>query len=452
MISEHLQQRRPANLHRKNPIYERWRWQIFGITWLAYAGFYLTRKSFSVAKIGMGSESAMNLTVSQMAWIDGAFLVAYCIGQFICGICGDRYGTRKVVLTGLLGSVFAAVAMGASSSAFLLVLMFGLQGFFQSTGWAPLTKNISSFFSQRERGTVMGLWCTNYVAGGFVASIYAGYFGGLWGWRYAFFVPAATLLGIWFLFSIFQRNRPENVGLPPIEEYHGEKETVLNEQETPAKEPEGSWKVIVEVMKSPMVLLLASVYFFMKPARYAILFWGPKYVHDKLGTTMAQSGALSALFELAGPVSVLLAGVISDRFFGSKRNPISVICLICLSVLLFSMDKLPPTKWMLGGCLLLIGFLLYAPDSLVSGTAAVDFGTKKGASTAAGLINGCGSLGAIVGGTIPGFLLDRWGWDGIFTALALSLFFAGCLLLPKWNALPCAASQRNQPRSQVAKT
>src|SRR5437588_1609953 len=31
--------------------YERWRWQIFAVTWLAYAGLYLTRKSFSVAKV-----------------------------------------------------------------------------------------------------------------------------------------------------------------------------------------------------------------------------------------------------------------------------------------------------------------------------------------------------------------------------------------------------------------
>ena len=35
---------------KRNPAYERWRWQIFSITWLAYAGFYLTRKAFSVAK------------------------------------------------------------------------------------------------------------------------------------------------------------------------------------------------------------------------------------------------------------------------------------------------------------------------------------------------------------------------------------------------------------------
>ena len=86
---------------------------------------------------------------------------------------------------------------------------------------------------QWERGTIMGLWCTNYAVGGLVASIYAGYFGGWLGWRYAFFVPAGTLLAITVLFFVFQRNRPEDVGLPTIEEYHGEKETVLEEGETP---------------------------------------------------------------------------------------------------------------------------------------------------------------------------------------------------------------------------
>ena len=69
-------------------------------------------------------------------------------------------------------------------------------------------------------------------------------------------VPALTLLGIWFLFLVLQQNRPEDVGLAPIEEYHGEKESVLDSKETPSDEPEGSWKVIVEVLRSPMVLLL----------------------------------------------------------------------------------------------------------------------------------------------------------------------------------------------------
>ena len=76
---------------------------------------------------------------------------------------------------------------------------------------------------------------------------------------------------ILLLFLRFQRNRPEDVGLPPIEVYHGENQPVLENVPTAAATRNGSWQVILEVIKSPMVLLLALVYFFMKPARYAIL-------------------------------------------------------------------------------------------------------------------------------------------------------------------------------------
>jgi MFS transporter, OPA family, glycerol-3-phosphate transporter len=416
--------------------YDRWRWQIFAITWLAYAGFYLTRKCFAVAKIEMGRSTGLGLTDVQMSWVDGAFLTTYAIGQFLWGACGDRYGPRRIVAFGMLGSVIAAVAMGSVSFAMPLVIFSALQGLCQATGWSPLAKNIGAFFSRSERGTVMGLWLTNYAVGGFVGSIYAGYVGGLWGWRYAFWIPAATLALILLLFLLLQRNKPEDVGLPSIEVYHQENETALKPGEAPVKSGEGSWKMTLEVIKNPMVLLLALVYFFMKPTRYAILLWSPKYLSEQLHAGMAKSGSLSALFELAGPASVLLAGILSDKLFGSRRNPICVVCLLASGVMLFLFDKLPHTPWMLGGCLFLLGLFLFPPDSLVSGTAAIDFGTREGASTAAGLINGCGSIGAIVGGTIPGIFHQKWGWNGVFVFLAASLVIAGLLLLPQWNALP----------------
>ncbi len=419
-----------------DPRYERWRWQIFAVTWLAYAGYYLTRKSFSVAKIGLGEGTPVGLTQQEMAWIDGAFLLAYAIGQFVWGVAGDKFGPRRVVLAGMFCSVLAAMAMGASSVALAFGAFFFVQGLCQSTGWAPLAKNLGNFFSRRERGVIMGFWCTNYAVGGLVASVFAGYVGQRFGWRFAFFIPAATLLGVWWVFLKFQRNRPEDVGLPSIEAYHHEKPDVPRPGESAEAAPEGSWKVILDVLRNRMVILLGAIYFCLKPARYAILFWGPKYIHDKLGTGMAASGFLSAMFELAGPFSVIVAGFVSDKIFGSRRMPVSVICLALLAIVLFVLDKLPATGWMLGGCLFLIGFLTYAPDSLVSGTAAVDFGTKKGASTASGLINGAGSVGAIVGGTLPGLLVKQWGWQGVFTALAAAVLLAALLLAPKWNALP----------------
>lgn len=419
--------------------YERWRWQIFIITWLAYAGFYLTRKSFAVAKIGLQQDPQILMTKSQMGWIDLANLGAYAVGQFLFGIAGDKLGTRKVVLAGMLGSVIVGFASGASTLVIAIGVLLFLQGLFQSTGWAPLSKNMSSFFSRRERGTVMGLWCSNYPVGGLLALLLAGYAGQHFGWRYAFYAPAAALLVIWIVFLIFQRNRPEDAGLPSIEAYHGEPTPVLMNGERSQEEREGSWKVIGEVITNPMVLLLAAVYFLVKPARYAILAWGPKYVDERLNTGMAGSALISAAFELAGAPAALAAGYVSDRFLGSRRVPVCVVCLLLLGISLFGLNRLAADRWLMGGCLFLIGFLLFAADSLIVGVSAVDFGTKKGASTAAGVINAVGSVGGMLGGSAPGFISTRWGWTGVFTALGAMPILAALILLPRWNAVPPSA-------------
>lgn len=431
----------------KNTTYEFWRRRIFGITWLAYAGFYMTRSSFSVAKIALGNDPDIMMSPEQMGLIDGLYLTAYAIGQFIWGALGDKKGTRVIVLTGLFTSVFAGFAMGVSS----IVLTFGvfsfLQGLSQSTGWAPLAKNISNWFSQRERGIVMGWWSTNYTIGALVAAPFAGFMADYFlDWRYAFFMPALVLLIVAFLFILLQKNRPEDVELPTIEEYHGEPKITLRMDEAGEDEPEeGSWKAILTVARNPMVILLGLVYFFLKPTRYAILFWGPLFVNETLGTSMTESALISVSFFLAGPVSVLVAGYASDKLFNSRRMPYSIISLFILAVVLFFFNDIAAmqNKLVISGLLFIIGFLLYGPDSLISGTAALDFGTKKGASTASGLINGLGSIGAIIGGTIPGFFKESWGWDGVFVFLAVSVLIACIIMIPKWNALPKTKTSDN---------
>jgi OPA family sugar phosphate sensor protein UhpC-like MFS transporter len=238
---------------------------------------------------------------------------------------------------------------------------------------------------------------------------------------------------------LFQRDRPEDLGLPPVEEYHHEPTPVVKAGERPEEEPEGSWKVVREVVTNPMVLLLGLVYFCLKPTRYAILFWGPKYIYDRIGSGPAEAGLLSSMFELAGPVSILTMGFVSDRVFGSRRMPVSILCLLLLAGLLFSLDHLPSTRWVLALSLFLLGFLAYAPDAMIAGVAVVDFGAKKGASTATGLVNGFGSIGAMVGGVTPGLLQESWGWQRVFTCLAGAAFVAALLLLPKWNAVPATS-------------
>jgi len=59
------------------------------------------------------------------------------------------------------------------------------------------------------------------------------------------------------------------------------------------------------------------------------------------------------------------------------------------------------------------------------------------------VINGFGSLGQIVGVTMPGWighLLSKGHeiWNPIFWGLGVALTVAGLLLVPQWNRVPAA--------------
>ncbi|MGC4046726.1 MAG: MFS transporter [Armatimonas sp.] len=414
-----------------------WRIRIFTITWLAYAGFYLTRKSFSVVKSVLKEQ--LGISKPQLAFIDTAYNIAYAFGMMGFGVLGDRLGTRRVILAGMFVSILAGLAMGFSHTVLIFGVLMTIQGLVQSTGWGPLARNLSQFFGTKERGLIMGLWCTNYSLGGVIATALAGKAAEKFGWPAAFWVPALTLFGIWVLFIVLQRDRPEDVGLPPIDSVGEEGAAAVDTaKDAPPTPPEqSSWADVQAVLKNPMVQLLSGVYFAVKPIRYLFLLWGPLYIHERLGTGVAESALLSTTFEVGGPIGALRRGWISDKFLGARRVPVCVVSLAVVAICVGGFGSLPASKVTIGCVLAVLGAFLYAADSLVTGTAAVDFGTRKGAATAAGVINGFGSFGQILGGLLPGLVGDTPAdWNPLFWALAIGVAIAALAMIPKWNAVP----------------
>lgn len=199
--------------------YRRWRIRIFAITWIAYAGFYFTRQSFSVAKLGILDDPVLSVSLNSrvLGQLDALYLTAYALGQFVWGQVADRYGPRVVLLGGLAISAVATLFMGLLPALVFLIPLMIVQGLAQSTGWASTLDNMAQFFSIGERGRVLGFWSTNYAFGGLVAAPVLGWvaYSVFDSWRVAFFSGAAVVLAVLLGVLVFQRNRPTDVGLPP---------------------------------------------------------------------------------------------------------------------------------------------------------------------------------------------------------------------------------------------
>src|SRR3990172_6715243 len=116
-----------------NPRYERWRWQTFGITWLIYASYYLTRQAFNAAKVVL-ADGPLSIAREQLGRIDATYLTVYSLGQFFFGPLSDRFGPRKILLCGMGLSVLAAVGFGFSTTLVAFLAFAALQGLAQSTG------------------------------------------------------------------------------------------------------------------------------------------------------------------------------------------------------------------------------------------------------------------------------------------------------------------------------
>jgi MFS transporter, OPA family, glycerol-3-phosphate transporter len=83
---------------------------------------------------------------------------------------------------------------------------------------------------------------------------------------------------------------------------------------------------------------------------------------------------------------------------------------------------------------------IFGVHGMLSGTASMDFGGRKAAATAAGLLDGVQYLGSGLVGFGLGWLLDVCGWKIWPYALIPFSVVGAALMLLLWNARPARAA------------
>ncbi len=430
----------------------RWQVRTFSSVWVTYFAFYLCRYNMPMAKTRLCDTFSWD--TGQFGIILSALLLMYAIGQFVNGQLADRFGSRFIVSLGVLGSVvmnvviFFVVVMssdnGLSSKSVLLTVavLWGINGFFQAMGWAPMVRIMVHWFSASSRGIVMGFLGTCYQLGAafswflafFIVRQYAGEMGG--DWRIVFLVPAVIFAVVGVLFYILIRNAPEDVGLETVEAEDA------SEADFTGQAHRSIAKNVLRTLKNPYLWVVAGTFFLLDVNRYGFVNWLPAFLDDcEVSMGVAGFGVKTVMkrciHPLAGGAGAIIAGWATDKFFGGRRAPVIATLLVVLGASSMIFPHIDPANTvMVIFILALIGFCTYGPHILMVGHAAQDFGKKSGAAGAAGFIDGMGYIGASLAGWGAGELIKRYGYEINFMIFGLAAFLGAVLICFIWTAGP----------------
>lgn len=393
-----------------------WRAKVFTATWFSYVGFYFCRTPFSATKPEIGKETGWGATT--LGDIGASYLIAYAIGQFLASGMGTKLGPRKNLLIGMALSTLVTLLMGITLTVPVLMGLVFVNGVAQATGWSGNVGTMAAWFHKHERGRVMGLWSTNFSVGA-VASQYAmvgvllvaPMYGG--DWRWCFYLGSIVLAAVWVQFYFLQRNAPEDVGLPGIDDpvTPVDEAKQLPVSDGPFGLPRSAWTNI---------LLVGGFYFFAKLIRYTMWSWSSYILVKNFGKSSSDANLYAAFFTLAGIPGIYFTGYISDKYFDAKRAGIATIMLVGMIVATGLLILVGDTNVVVFTVLLgAVGFTLFGPDALLSGAGAIDIGGRR-ATLATGIIAGFGALGPIVQELVIGRLYDSKG--GNLTPIFILLF------------------------------
>ncbi|HJZ84536.1 MAG TPA: MFS transporter [Polyangia bacterium] len=448
-----------------------------------YAFFYMARYNFAAVSALLAELFGWSNT--RLGVISAVGTTVYGVSVFFNGPLADKIGGRRAILVGAAGAagfnllfglmhlslaqpavwagegaarhvvLAAQIRMGMTGSTVIAAFatLWACNHYFQSFGALSIVKINAAWFHVRERGFFAGIFGILIRAGLILAFYGSPLILSVLPWQWVFWVPALMLGGLFAANFVLLRNTPRDAGF-------GEYETG-DETAAEKAEPASLGFVLAKVFASPTVWTIAGASLMIGFVRRSVIDdWWPKYFANVFGADPKHLAAFPPYLvaawgiALAGIVGGIVFGLLSDRVFGGRRAPVVVIAFGAQALLLaaFGLAERAGAGAMTAACALLsISFFVNGAHGMVGGAASMDFGGRKAAATAAGLIDGVQYLiaGPLVGVGM-GRLLDTYGWS-VWQLAPLPFALAGALLMSRlWNALPAARLAAGEHASKPA--
>ncbi|MDR6791165.1 EmrB/QacA subfamily drug resistance transporter [Pseudarthrobacter oxydans] len=157
--------------------------------WSLVIGFFMilidtTIVSVANPRIMEGLDAAINSVI----WVTSAYLLAYAVPLLITGRLGDRFGPKKLYLSGLVVFTLASLWCGLSGDVETLIAARVLQGLGAAMMTPQTMAVITRIFPPDRRGAAMAIWGATAGMATLVGPILGGVLVDGLGWEWIFFI------------------------------------------------------------------------------------------------------------------------------------------------------------------------------------------------------------------------------------------------------------------------
>ena len=449
-------------------------WLPLGLT---YAFLYMARYNLKISKFAFeemkGADGGPLMGNDDFGFIFTVGVWVYGSAFLLNGPLTDRFGGRKAILTGSAGSLLANLLMGLGAwsllndgpgSAFIAenfvlvyAVLYGINMYFQSFGAVAVVKCNAPWFHVRERGVFGAIF-------GILISLGI-YFAFDWGYKIVnslgvvevFLIPAALLTVFWFIDFLVVQNSPGEAGLEDFD---------TADASSGDDGPQlGALAVFKKMLTNPIIVTIALIEFCSGFIRQAPMQWYRTFAKQTDSVLHLKGDFIYEHWGMwlcvAGILGGVLAGIISDKVFQSRRGPVAAILylgVILGSVALLFVFELPvldlgfTTLAPAGVLAIVVSMCVIGVHGMLSGTASMDFGGKKNVGIAVGIIDGFVYLGTGVmsltygivlpteqfddAGNLTGPVTDPANWSAWPWSMILIGIVGFALATRVWNAKP----------------
>jgi OPA family glycerol-3-phosphate transporter-like MFS transporter len=210
--------------------------------------------------------------------------------------------------------------------------------------------------------------------------------------------------------------------------------------------PDPLFTVVKRMVTNPVILTIAAIEFCSGFLRNAIMHW---YRDFAKGAGITEYNFVyehwGMLLCIAGIMGGMMAGIISDKVFQSRRGPVSAVLYGMMLVGALLIIPVMQNPLWVGPIVIFMSMAVIGVHGMLSGTASADFGGKRNAGVAVGLIDACVYFGTMTQSFMLGRMLPEkgtveaadlanwtvWPWAMVpFALIGLLLSFS------VWNAKP----------------